>query len=49
MDFRLTEQQELLVSTARGFFQQNCPTTLVQELALDDRGSPDDLWRQVSA
>ncbi|MEE8305133.1 MAG: acyl-CoA dehydrogenase family protein [Candidatus Tectomicrobia bacterium] len=49
MDFRLTEQQELLVSTARGFFQQNCPTTLVQELALDDRGFPDDLWRQVSA
>ena len=49
MDFRLTEQQELLVNTARAFFAQHCPTTLVQALALDARGFPDDLWRQVSA
>jgi 3-oxocholest-4-en-26-oyl-CoA dehydrogenase beta subunit len=49
MDFRLTEPQELLVNTARAFFAQHCPTTLVQELALDARGFPDDLWRQVSA
>jgi alkylation response protein AidB-like acyl-CoA dehydrogenase len=49
MDFHLTEQQELLVSTAREFFQQNCPTTLVQELALDTNGFARDLWRQVAA
>lgn len=49
MDFALTDQQELLISTARDVFQQNCPTTLVQELALDDRGFPDELWRQISA
>jgi 3-oxocholest-4-en-26-oyl-CoA dehydrogenase beta subunit len=49
MDFRLTEQQELLLNTARAFFAQHCPTTLVQALALDARGFPDDLWRQVSA
>jgi alkylation response protein AidB-like acyl-CoA dehydrogenase len=49
MDFRLTEAQELLVNTARAFFAQHCPTTLVQELALDARGFSDDLWRQVSA
>ena len=30
MDFRLTEQQALLVNTARAFFAQHCPTTLVQ-------------------
>jgi alkylation response protein AidB-like acyl-CoA dehydrogenase len=49
MDFRLTEQQELLVHTARDFFAQQCPTTLVQKLALEARGFPDDLWRQVAA
>ena len=37
MDFRLTEAQELLVHTARDFFQQHCPTTLAQQLALDQQ------------
>lgn len=49
MDFHLTEQQELLVRTAREFFLQNCPTTLVQELALDPQGFAGDLWQQVAA
>lgn len=49
MDFRLTEQQELLVRTAREFFQQHCPTTLVQELALDARGFPVELWHHISS
>jgi 3-oxocholest-4-en-26-oyl-CoA dehydrogenase beta subunit len=49
MDFRLTEQQELLVHTARDFFAQQCPTILVQALALEPRGFPDALWHQVSA
>jgi alkylation response protein AidB-like acyl-CoA dehydrogenase len=49
MDFRLTEQQELLVHTAGEFFAQHCPTTLVQELALDARGFADDLWQHISA
>jgi alkylation response protein AidB-like acyl-CoA dehydrogenase len=49
MDFRCTESQELLRSTARALFQQHCPTTLVQQLALDERGFPEDLWRQISA
>ena len=49
MDFHLTEQQELLVSTAREFFQQNCQPTLVQELALNTDGFAHDLWQQVAA
>lgn len=49
MDFRLTDQQELLRSTARDFFQQHCPATLVQQLVLDERGFPEALWRQISA
>ena len=49
MDFRLTPEQELLVSTAREFFQHHCPTTLVQDIALDPYGFAEDLWRQISA
>ena len=49
MDFRLTDQQDLLVGTAREFFRRHCPTTRVQELALDARGFPDDLWQQIAA
>lgn len=48
MDFRLTEAQELLVSTAREFFHNHCPTTLVQQLVDDPRGFPEELWRQIS-
>ncbi|WP_089720010.1 acyl-CoA dehydrogenase family protein [Candidatus Entotheonella palauensis] len=48
MDFSLTESQELLLSTARGVFQQHCPTTFVQELALSEHGFADDLWRRIS-
>ncbi len=48
MDFSLTEPQALLLRTARDVFQQHCPTTLVQELALDERGFADDLWRRIS-
>ena len=49
MDFYLTEAQELLVSTAREVFQQNCPATLVQDLALDARGFSEALWQQIAA
>src|SRR2546426_1261327 len=49
MDFRQTDQQRLLVSMAREFLDKHCPTTLVQELALDERGFRDDLWRTISS
>lgn len=49
MDFRLTPAQELLVSNAREFFQHHCPTTLVQDIALDPHGFAEDLWRHISA
>jgi alkylation response protein AidB-like acyl-CoA dehydrogenase len=49
VDFRLTEQQQLLVHVAREHLQKRCPPTLVQELALDERGFREDLWKEVSA
>ena len=49
MDFRLTAEQELLVQTAREFFQEHCPPLVVQELADDARGFPEMLWRRIAA
>ncbi|MBI4637913.1 MAG: acyl-CoA/acyl-ACP dehydrogenase [Candidatus Rokubacteria bacterium] len=49
MDFRLTDQQELLVATARDFLARRCPPDVVQALAHDDRGFSEDLWKEASA
>jgi alkylation response protein AidB-like acyl-CoA dehydrogenase len=49
LDFRLGEQQQLLVSVAREFLTKRCPPELIQQLALDARGFPDDLWREIAA
>lgn len=48
MDLRPTESQQLLITTARDFFQRHCPLSLVQSLALEARGFPDELWRRIS-
>jgi alkylation response protein AidB-like acyl-CoA dehydrogenase len=48
MDFRLTDPQRLLVATARDVLDKHCQPTLVGQLARDDRGFPDELWRRIS-
>ena len=48
MDFRPSDQQRLLVTIAREFLDQRCPPAVVQELALDGRGFPDDLWKEIA-
>jgi len=49
MDFRISPSQQLLVGTAREFLAKHCPPELVQQLALEARGFPDELWTQISA
>ena len=49
MDFNLTQSQQLLVGSARDFFQEHCPANLVQDMALDPRGFPEELWERVSS
>ena len=49
MDFTLAEPQRLLVNLAREFLREHCPPELVQQLALDARGFPDDLWKRISS
>jgi len=48
MDFRLTDAQQLLVNTAREFLRRRCPPELVQQMATDARGLPEDLWKEIS-
>lgn len=47
MDFTLTEMQEMLRTSARDFLKTNCPKSLVRQMAKDDKGYTDDLWKQV--
>ena len=49
MDMGLTEIQQMLKTSAQEFLSRECPTTLVREMEEDERGYPDDLWRQVTS
>ena len=48
MDMGLTEIQQMLKSSAQEFLARECPTTLVREMEEDERGYPDELWRQMT-
>lgn len=49
MDFSLNEQQEMLRKMARAFLTQECPKSLVKEMAKDDKGYTPELWNKMSA
>ncbi len=48
MDMGLTEIQQMLKTSAQEVLARECPTTLVREMEDDDRGFPDELWRQMA-
>ncbi len=48
MDYSLGEEQEMLKTAARDFLTTECPTTLVKEMAEDERGYPTELWRKMA-
>jgi alkylation response protein AidB-like acyl-CoA dehydrogenase len=48
MDLDLTEEQEMLRTTARDFLDKECPKTLVRELEDDPRGYSPELWRKMA-
>lgn len=47
MDLGLTEAQEMLRTTARDFFERECPTALVRQMEDDDLGYSPELWRRM--
>ena len=48
MDLGLTEIQLMLKTSAQDFLSRECSTTLVREMEADERGYPDELWRQIA-
>jgi alkylation response protein AidB-like acyl-CoA dehydrogenase len=48
MDFALSEEQEMLRTSARDFLEKECPKTLVREMETDERGYSTELWRKMA-
>jgi len=48
MDFGLTDEQEMLRSSARTFLQKECPKKLARQLDESDTGYSPELWRKMS-
>jgi alkylation response protein AidB-like acyl-CoA dehydrogenase len=48
MDFQVSDSQQLLVNTAREWLRRRCPPELVQAMATDPRGIPEDLWKEMA-
>ncbi len=48
MDLGLSEEQEMLKTSARGFLQKECPKKLVKQLDESDEGYSPELWRKIA-
>lgn len=48
MDFGLSEEQKMLKQTARDFLTAQCPSSLVKEMAENERGYSPELWRKMA-
>ncbi len=48
MDFTLSEEQEMLRTSARDFLQEKCPKSLVKAMESDERGYLPGLWKEMA-
>src|SRR5205823_1269471 len=48
MDTLLTEEEEMLKTSARAFLEAECPTDLVRAMENDPLGYPPELWSKVA-
>ena len=48
MDFKLSEDQEMLRSLARDFLSRECPRSRVRELEVDEKGYDPLAWRKMA-
>ena len=48
MDLGLSEEQEMLRTSARDFLQKECPKQLVKQLDESDEGYSPELWRKMA-
>ncbi len=48
MDFGFSEEQELLRSTARKFFENECPSSFVRQRMEEPAGTTDEFWAKLA-
>lgn len=48
MDFDLSEEQNILQTTARNFMEKECPMQIVRELEENEKGYSLELWRKMA-
>jgi alkylation response protein AidB-like acyl-CoA dehydrogenase len=48
MDFKLSEDQEMLRSLARDFLTKECPKAKVRELERDEKGYDPQMWERMA-
>jgi len=48
MDFTITNEQEMLRTSAREFLEVECPRSLVREMETDDTGHSPGLWQKMA-
>lgn len=48
MDVLLNEDEEILQSSAREFFEQECPASLVRAMETDELGCSVDMWKKIA-
>jgi len=48
MDFGFTEEQEILRKAARDFLENECPKSMVREMAEDTKGYSLELWKKMA-
>ena len=48
MDFSLSEEQQMLKTSARDFLQTECPEKLVRDLEEDEKGYSPELWKKIA-
>ncbi len=48
MDPRLSEEEEMLRTSAQDFLTEKCPKTLVREMEEDEKGYSPQLWKEIA-
>jgi len=48
VDFGLSEEQEMLKTTARDFLEKECPISLVRDMEEDEKGYSPELWHKIA-
>jgi alkylation response protein AidB-like acyl-CoA dehydrogenase len=48
MDFSFTEEQRMIRDAARDFLKRECPSDLIREMELDNKGYSPGLWRKMA-